>query len=142
GGTHRARSGTAGRGELLRWRDGKDDQPAEPGDRGRCGRPGRAGRGHLPQGLRVEPAAAVVHVPDRHAAGDPGAELDGAVAETSQVAVSTQTPSGRWRAAYSSAMAARTGAWSPTSSRSRRMRRMARTYPNTSATPEPSPAGS
>src|SRR5438093_1166447 len=69
GGAYRAGSGTAGRRQLLRRRDGQDDQPAEPRHRGQRGGPGRTGGRHLPQGVRLEPGAAAVHVRPGEPAG-------------------------------------------------------------------------
>src|SRR6266571_1714881 len=82
-GAHRPGSGTAGRRQLLRRRDGQDDQPAEPGHRGRRGRHGRAGGRHLPQGVRVESRPAAVHVHPGDAAGHGGTSVDGAVGRRS-----------------------------------------------------------
>ena len=64
--------------ELVRRRARQDGQPAEPGDRRRGRRPGRQGGRHLPQGHRLEPAAARPHVRDRRPAVDERARLDGA----------------------------------------------------------------
>ena len=70
----------AGERELVRRRAGQDGLAAEPGDRGRRRRPRRAGGRGVPQGHRLEPAAAVDHVRPGLPAVDGGVVLDGRVA--------------------------------------------------------------